>query len=1421
MIQDPKDLKGYHKSIKNNFYISNSFAKEWPDTKIIITYREESLSEINQRELVFGPVDEQTGVSIPGSYLEYSIQPFSDMEITAYLRRYVYDRFPNAKREAISIGSHDLESSKTEPVSSWSMVNAYEDLINTHKSREILRFPLLLSIAVDILRDIAEQGCEKVPYLKVVQRSKSRPSLEDCPNSIHQPEPETLFDRWFYYEAYINRLLSKAIATESRRDLWQRLQFHALSKDKYVIDRQETSTKEQGEKLDDLLVSSSLLSKTSDSDEIHFVHPSVREFLLAQAIYHEIKSDSNPKTIILNQKLLDPQSQVMDFLVDSYRGSRLDADILRKFVSLGQEKFSYNEVNSKNEGVKEEKKEDNRTQSLEFKSKSSSKSKSKPRSKSKSQSKSKFKPNPETSLTQATVTPTPKFTSSPKVLDPKLAVIAANAMTILNLAKFDFSKLDLSGICIPGAYLSYGKFEGTDFSGSNLTGVDFTKASLKDTNFFKANLTDIEFGVLPDVTFPNHIYCYEWAPNGQQLAVSKGVDLIIFEKDAKGLFFKEVRTVSCSYQIESVSFSSDGKWIACAGRNGLVHIYDVPTGSVVMNLLTESTNQKVCAFNAQDTKLAIALGDGKIQVWNTQTTTLLFTAANSSHAYLSCQFNPNEEQILYIDSTNWHIRILNAKNGKQLQRFYFGLENGSVNYSSYSKRQIVNCKFVLGGRQVMSHPQNSTMVYSDTIRNYQLKQLRSQNLNQTTNQLDARQTIFLKDQDIVLQDTATGESQTVITGRQANAYPHYWYGDTSIYRVSPDNKKIAKLGRTRQKISFIDIPSVLQRRGHARGGGHSNGLELTGSKIESAFGLLRERIPLFIHHGDYTELSEDMVHNLILDSSGHENIKEISLTSRITDQTAKIFGRNVTWTNLEKLELPSNNLRAPGAIAIVTNTTWVNLKKLDLSKNYSIGNEGVIEISKNCSWPALEELNLSFLGLNAKGAEELSKNVTWINLKKLILSGNRLGYQGVSNLAKNTTWANLESLQLDNTRCKNKGLEAFSSNTTWKKLKQLDLSNCEVTYFGLKRLAKNKTWKNLEELKLTSNQIDDIGLEELSGNTTWKNLQILIFDHNPITFRGLQHLAENETWKNLSSLSFEAITLGEEGTKALSLSKNLSKLQTLNLFSVSMGDQGLEAIATNSKWSNLTTVNLGKNYLSSVGIEAIAKNACWPKLESLNLANNSLGDGGLKGLAKNKQWKCLKKLILTNNQIGAAGIKSLAGTKSLAAKSNPWENLAELDLSQNKVNGEGAKALGGSTCWTKLRILNLAANVIAGGVEHIGANNSWKDLHTLRLEGNGIQEKGLESLGKNDSWKNLELLSLFNNQIDPVGLRFLTANSSWVNLKILDLSANPFSDPGALVLANNGTWANLEEINLQHTFITQEGIEVLRKTVLGAKCRFS
>jgi hypothetical protein len=87
--------------------------------------------------------------------------------------------------------------------------------------------------------------------------------------------------------------------------------------------------------------------------------------------------------------------------------------------------------------------------------------------------------------------------------DERYAIGAANAITILNRAKINFSNRDFRGVRIAGADLSGAILNATDFTDADLTGVILREASLKCTCLVNTKIENVDFGeprlMVPDM----------------------------------------------------------------------------------------------------------------------------------------------------------------------------------------------------------------------------------------------------------------------------------------------------------------------------------------------------------------------------------------------------------------------------------------------------------------------------------------------------------------------------------------------------------------------------------------------------------------------------------------------------------------------------------------------------------------------------------------------------------------------------------------------------------------------------------------------------------------------------------------------------------------------------------------------------------
>ncbi|MBF0607650.1 MAG: metallophosphoesterase [Magnetococcales bacterium] len=132
-----------------------------------------------------------------------------------------------------------------------------------------------------------------------------------------------------------------------------------------------------------------------------------------------------------------------------------------------------------------------------------------------------------------------------------IEIASSNAATILNVRRFSFSGLDLSGVCIPEADLSCAVLDSTNLSGADLYGVSFRQAFLRDTNLIGSLMEAVEFGEMPYL-------------QGHSDTVS------------------------------SVAISPDGTKIVSGSRDHSVKVWDIATGRLLW-----TTNPRLYCVGAQ------------------------------------------------------------------------------------------------------------------------------------------------------------------------------------------------------------------------------------------------------------------------------------------------------------------------------------------------------------------------------------------------------------------------------------------------------------------------------------------------------------------------------------------------------------------------------------------------------------------------------------------------------------------------------------------------------------------------------------------------------------------------------------------------------------------------------------------------------
>ncbi len=115
-----------------------------------------------------------------------------------------------------------------------------------------------------------------------------------------------------------------------------------------------------------------------------------------------------------------------------------------------------------------------------------------------------------------------------------------------------------------------------------------------------------------------------WHPDGQQLAVAEGVDIVIQDERGRTRWMRDLGANNTS--IYGIDVDAQGKKIACVSRKGRVWTVSFETGKLEklydpgsdQNLYPDLTSKSV-AWSPEGLFLAAVGSNGEVRVWNTQT----------------------------------------------------------------------------------------------------------------------------------------------------------------------------------------------------------------------------------------------------------------------------------------------------------------------------------------------------------------------------------------------------------------------------------------------------------------------------------------------------------------------------------------------------------------------------------------------------------------------------------------------------------------------------------------------------------------------------------------------------------------------------------------------------------------------------------
>ncbi|KAG9071485.1 hypothetical protein KI688_005697 [Linnemannia hyalina] len=206
--------------------------------------------------------------------------------------------------------------------------------------------------------------------------------------------------------------------------------------------------------------------------------------------------------------------------------------------------------------------------------------------------------------------------------DPLASMAASNAITILVRAGRHFNGADLRGIRIPGANLTGGQFDSAQLQDSDLAGVIFTKAWIRQADFTRARMEGTRFGELPSLREASDVDSCTFSPDGRSFATGlENGNISIYDTTTwtriRVLYGHEAAVVSLAY-------STTGLQLLSGGSDGTVRLWDGKSDATDRVLKGHSKEVRAVAFSPSGMQFASASTDMSVRLWDTQTGTVTF-----------------------------------------------------------------------------------------------------------------------------------------------------------------------------------------------------------------------------------------------------------------------------------------------------------------------------------------------------------------------------------------------------------------------------------------------------------------------------------------------------------------------------------------------------------------------------------------------------------------------------------------------------------------------------------------------------------------------------------------------------------------------------------------------------------------------------
>ncbi|ETO15642.1 hypothetical protein RFI_21722, partial [Reticulomyxa filosa] len=308
----------------------------------------------------------------------------------------------------------------------------------------------------------------------------------------------------------------------------------------------------------------------------------------------------------------------------------------------------------------------------------------------------------------------------------KVSTAAANAATILNVARISMSYQNWDNINISKAILDHAFLEGTSFKDAILNGVSFYNAYLNYTDFTNASVNQINFGTYGYLKgHSDNVNSVQFSPDGNRI-VSGSTDGTIRLWDASS--GKQLQLLKGHLSsVYFVQFSPDGDKIVSGSRDTTIRLWDASSGKQIQSLEGHSGSVTSVQFSRDGNRIVSGSEDKTIRLWDASSGKQIQLLEGHLFPVYSVQFSPDGSRIV-SGSLDRIIRLWDASSGKQIQSLKGHSDSiNSVQFSpngdkivSGSGDKTIRLWDVLSGKQIQSlkgHSDHITSVqFSDDNR---------------------------------------------------------------------------------------------------------------------------------------------------------------------------------------------------------------------------------------------------------------------------------------------------------------------------------------------------------------------------------------------------------------------------------------------------------------------------------------------------------------------------------------------------------------------------------------------------------------------------------------------------------------------------------------------------------------------------------